>query len=215
MKIEGVIFDLDGTLIHTIDDIAAGANRMLSGRGKPSHPVERYLEWIGSGALKLIERAYGSEVEREELIGMVKEFKYFYGQNLHDKSRVYDGIDAVLDRITERGIPMAILSNKPHELTLEVVEYYLSHWAFTHVFGQREEVPRKPDPEAAFEIAEGMGVDPDKILFVGDSNNDILTAQAAGMIPLGVFWGYGRLRQEAVPGDYRILEKVDELLEIL
>jgi len=212
MNIKGVIFDLDGTLVHTIDDIAGAANTMFARHGLPEHDVSYYLKWIGNGAVRFIELAFGEPVSQEQLMVYVAEFKEIYGQNLHKLSRVYDGIPEILDLLTASGIKISILSNKPHQLTCEVAAFYLSDWNFNPVFGQREEVPRKPDPAAAFEIADLMDVEPGQILFVGDSNNDILTAQAAGMIPLGVLWGYGQLDTEAVEGDYTIVERPSGLL---
>ena len=117
--------------------------------------------------------------------------------------------------ISGKGIRISILSNKPDDLTREVVSFYLSEWPLIPVFGQRKEVPRKPDPAGAIEIAEMMDIEPSKILFVGDSDNDILTAQAAGMIPVGVSWGYGRLLKEPVDGDYPMIHQPSELLNLI
>jgi phosphoglycolate phosphatase len=215
MQIEGVIFDLDGTLVHTIEDIAGAANVLFARHGLPEHDIEYYLNWIGNGAVKFIERAHGKPVGKEQLRAYVAEFKEIYAGNLHDRSRVYDGIPELLDELVHRGIKISVLSNKPHLLTQEVCAYYLSAWPFDPVLGQREEVSRKPDPAAAFEIAEHMGMTPDKILFVGDSDNDILTAQAAGMIPLGVSWGYGRLVNNPVKGMGRLAGKPSEILNTI
>jgi phosphoglycolate phosphatase len=215
MRIEGIIFDLDGTLVHTIEDIAGAANVLFARHGLPVHDIEYYLKWIGNGAVKFIERAHGKPVGKEQLRAYVSEFKEIYAGNLHDKSRVYSGISDVLDELVERGIKISVLSNKPHLLTREVCAYYLSDWPFDPVLGQREEVPRKPDPAAAFEIAEHMGVAPGNILFVGDSDNDILTAQAAGMIPLGVSWGYGRLVNHPLEGMGTLAEKPSEILKLV
>ena len=212
MQIEGVIFDLDGTLVHTIEDIAGAANVLFASHGLPEHDIEYYLKWIGNGAVKFIERAHGLPVSKEQLRAYVSEFKEIYAGNLHDKSRVYEGVPEMLDELLRRGIKISVLSNKPHLLTQEVCAYYLSGWPFDPVLGQREEVPRKPDPAAAFEIAGHMGLTPEKILFVGDSDNDILTAQAAGMIPLGVSWGYGRLVNNPVEGMGILAEKPSEIL---
>jgi phosphoglycolate phosphatase len=215
MKVEGIIFDLDGTLVHTIDDIAGAANVLFERHGLPQHGIDYYLNWIGNGAVKFIERAHGKPVSKEQLIAYVNEFKEIYEKNLHDKSRVYDGVPELLDKLVSLGIRISILSNKPDNLTREVVSYYLSDWPLIPVFGQREDVPRKPDPAGAFEIAEMMEIDPEKILFVGDSDNDILTAQAAGMIPVGVSWGYGRLLTEPVEGDYPMIHQPSELLNLI
>ena len=215
MKVEGVIFDLDGTLVHTIEDIAGAANRMFARNGLPEHDLSYYLKWIGSGAVRFIEQAHGKPVEQDQLAAYVAEFKEIYGEHLHDRSRVYDGIPQVLDAMAGAGIRLSILSNKPHELTHEVVSFYLQDWPFHPVFGQRNGVPRKPDPAAAIEISGMMNLEPGKILFAGDSNNDILTAQAAGMVPVGVSWGYGRLDTEAVDGDYLIINEPSELLAFI
>ena len=215
MKIEGIIFDLDGTLIHTIDDIAGAANVMFERNGLPAHTVPYYLKWIGNGAFKFIERSLGKEVSEAQLRSYVAQFKEIYSQNLHDKSRVYPGIPEILDLAVSKGIKLSVLSNKPHLLTRKVCDFYLSGWPFDPVYGQREEVPRKPDPAAAFEIAELFKISPEKILFVGDSANDILTARAAGMIPLGVTWGYGRLATEPVEGDHRMIDTPAQLLKLI
>jgi phosphoglycolate phosphatase len=215
MQIEGVIFDLDGTLVHTIEDIAGAANVLFARHGLPEHDIEYYLKWIGNGAVKFIERAHGKPVSDKQLRAYVSEFKEVYAGNLHDRSRVYAGIPEVLDELVRRGIKISVLSNKPHLLTQEVCEYYLSRWPFDPVLGQREEVHRKPDPAAAFEIAEHMRVVPEKILFVGDSDNDILTAKAAGMIPMGVSWGYGRLVNNPIEGMGILAEKPSEILNML
>ena len=211
-NIQGVIFDLDGTLVHTIEDIAAAANVMFTRNGMPAHGVDYYLQWIGSGAIRFIELAMGKPVEKEQLMGYVAEFKEIYSENLHHRSRVYEGIPEVLDAFAEKGMKMGILSNKPHAMTLKVARHYLSEWPFQPVFGQREEVPRKPDPAAAFEIAGIMGIDPGNILFIGDSENDILTAVAAGMVPVGVTWGYGQPDISQVDGRAWSARQPSELL---
>jgi phosphoglycolate phosphatase len=213
MKIEGVIFDLDGTLIHTIEDIAGAANKMFARHGLPEHGVDYYLKWIGSGAVKFIERAHGEPVSEQQLKTYVAEFKEIYAENLHDRSRVYKGIPELLDELVSRGIKISVLSNKPHRMTQKVIQFYLSPWPFDPVLGQREEVPRKPDPAGAIEIAEGWGIAPDKILFIGDSDNDILTARAAGMQVLGVSWGYGRLLQNPVNGMGELISSPSDILD--
>jgi len=215
MNIKGVIFDLDGTLVHTIEDIAGAANRMFARHGLPEHDLDYYLKWIGNGAVKFIERAHGAPVSKEQLRAYVSEFKEVYAENLHNRSRVYSGVPEVLDALVNREVKMAILSNKPHLLTKEVCEYYLSAWPLAPVFGQREEVPRKPDPAAAIEIAESWGMEPGNILFVGDSDNDILTARAAGMVPLGVTWGYGRLVQQPVEGMGDLIGDPSQILDFV
>jgi len=214
MDIEGIIFDLDGTLVHTIEDIGDAANVMLKRHGFPEHSTSDYLKWIGKGAAKFVENALVPDITTEQLQGYITEFKELYDRNLHHKSRVYDGIPQMLDELTDRGVKLSILSNKPHRLTERVTEYYLSDWDFNPVFGQREHVPRKPDPAAALEIAGIMNIVVDRILFVGDSLGDLNTARAAGMVPVGVTWGYGRLEFAAQNG-HSFIQHPQELLALL
>lgn len=215
MKIEGVIFDLDGTLVHTIEDIAAAANVMFERNGLPVHGVEYYLRWIGSGAIRFIEQALDARVDRQQLMVYVAQFKEIYSENLHKHSRIYKGIPEVLDRLVSRGMKVAVLSNKPHPMTIQVCRHYLSKWPFHPVFGQREEVPRKPDPAGALEISSILGIEPGHLLFVGDSENDILTAVAGGMLPVGVRWGYGNPDISGVDGRAWQIGHPSELLELL
>ena len=214
MDIEGIIFDLDGTLVHTIEDIGDAANVMLKQHGFPEHSTSDYLKWVGNGAAKFIEDALGSHITTGQLQDYVTEYKEIYSRNLHHKSRVYDGIPQMLDELTDRGVKLSILSNKPHSLTERVTEYYLSDWDFNPVLGQREHVPRKPDPAAALEIAGIMNIVVDRILFVGDSLGDINTALAAGMVPVGVTWGYGSLESAAQNGQ-SFIQQPQELLALL
>ena len=144
----------------------------------------------------------------------VSEFKEIYRENLHNKSKIYQGVPELLDELTHRGIKLAILSNKPHHLTESVVSYYLPKWDFNPVFGQRAHVPRKPDPAGAIEIAYLMGIETDRILFVGDSVGDLKTSKTAGMVPVGVSWGYGLKQPYRVNGETLIYHP-QELLSLI
>jgi phosphoglycolate phosphatase len=215
MKIKAVIFDLDGTLVHTIEDIAAAANVMFEQNGLSSHGVDYYLKWIGSGAVRFIELALGKEVEHAQLMEYVAQFKQIYSQNLNNLSRLYSGIPELLDQLAGSGVKLSLLSNKPHPMTLQVAAHYLAEWPFYPVFGQREEVPRKPDPAAALEIAAMLDMEPGQFLFVGDSENDILTAVAAGMLPVGVTWGYGDPDITHVEGPAWTIRHPSDLLDLI
>jgi len=214
MEIEGVIFDLDGTLVNTIEDIGDSANAMLKRNGFELHTTAEYLKWIGNGAAKLVENAVGSEVAPDQLMAYVKQFKEVYSENLHTKSRLYGGIPEMLDQLSERRVKLAILSNKPHHLTEQVAEFYLSGWEFHPVFGQRDNIPRKPDPAAALEIADILKIKKEKTVLVGDSLGDLKTAEAAGMIPVGVTWGYGIPGTNSQNG-YYLVDNPGELVTLL
>ena len=215
MSIKALIFDLDGTLLHTIEDIGGAANRLLAKHDFPTHGTPDYLRWVGNGATKFIERALPNSVKGEELLDLVTEFKDIYATHLHERSYVYEGVNELLSELELRGLPFAILSNKPHLLTRKVVAHYFPGVNFIEVYGQRNEVPHKPDPAAALELADLMGVEAETVLFVGDSNTDILTARAAGMPVVAVNWGYGRLDTEGVQGDYPVVGSPAAILEQL
>ncbi len=215
MKIKGIIFDLDGTLVHTIEDIAAASNVMFEQNGLPVHGVDYYLKWIGSGAVRFIEQALGHEVGHDQLMEYVKQFKQIYSDNLNNKSRLYDEVPDLLDRLAGDGLKLTMLSNKPHQMTRKVAAHYLARWPFHPVLGQRDEVPRKPDPAGALEIAGILDIRPDQFLFVGDSENDILTAVAAGMLPVGVTWGYGDPDIGKVSGPAWTIGHPLELLDVI
>jgi phosphoglycolate phosphatase len=214
MRIEGIIFDLDGTLVDTIEDIGDATNTLLKIHGYPQYTSEDFIRWIGNGAAKFLEEAMGEEVEPVQLKNYVSEFKEIYAVNLHNRSKLYNGISELLDELSHRDIKLAILSNKPHHLTEAVVSYYLSNWAFKPVFGQRIDVPRKPDPAGAIEIAYLMGIETGRFLFVGDSVGDLKTSKAAGMLPVGVSWGYGLKQPYRVNGE-TIINSPQELLSLI
>lgn len=213
-KIEAIIFDLDGTLVYTIEDIGDAANTLFRRHGYPEYTTSDFIQWIGSGAAKFIEQGIGSVIDKDHLKDYVKEFKEIYAGNLTKKSYLYDGVVDMLNELVERKIKIAILSNKPHKLTLGVAAKLLSTWNFEAVFGQRDDVPRKPDPAAAREISQIMDISPENILFVGDSEGDIRTAEAAGMIPVGVSWGYGKMDLASQNG-YSIIDHPKEILKLL
>lgn len=214
MTIKGVIFDLDGTLLHTIEDIGDAANTLFVRHGYPKHSTDEFISWIGNGATKFIEQGIGSVINTEQLTDYVNEFKEVYGKNLTNKTRLYDGVREMLDKLSQMNITMAILSNKPHDLTVKVSDHFLSEWNINPVFGQREGIPRKPDPSAALELAEIMELKPETILFVGDSEGDVKTAEAAGMVPVFVAWGYGK-ENHAVQNGHPVAKHPSEIITLV
>lgn len=214
MKIKSVIFDLDGTLIDSIEDIADCANKILSEHGHKAHPTEAYLQWIGNGARVLIEKAV-PEVSDSNLIDkLLACYLACYTANYNIKTKVYQDMDGVLDFLSSWDIPFSILTNKPHIATLKTVEFYLKSWHFKNVYGQREHTPKKPDPTVALAIASDLKILPAEIAFIGDSSADIKTAIAAGMIPVGVTWGYGSKESMLDAGCKIFVSKPLELIEL-
>ncbi len=191
MHSTNVIFDLDGTLLDTLEDIADSLNRVLERKGLPPHPVKAYRYFVGSGAEELVYRTLPpSQRSRTVLRECVEAFRREYRKSWNRKTRPYDGIPELLDALAERGIAMAILSNKPQEFAELSVREYFPDRHFGLVAGEREGVPVKPDPAGALEIARNAGVAPGKFVFLGDSGIDMETAVGAGMFPLGALWGF-------------------------
>ncbi len=217
MQIKAVIFDLDGTLLDSIEDIADAGNTMLRINGYSGYPVSKYIEWIGEGARKLVARTIpdGTNEKKELLDKRLKQFRDIYEDKIAVKTRIYDGIPDLLDFLNKNNIPISILSNKPHYLTEKLHALLLKDHGIKIVFGQRDDVPRKPDPAAAIEIAAMIKTAPGNILFVGDSPVDLQTAKAAGMIPLGVTWGYNSESILKKAGYKHLVNKPTEIMEFI
>ena len=193
---EAIIFDLDGTLLDTLADIGCAVNDALARFGCPPHSLDAYRYLVGDGVATLFERALPPDrVDATTVHQCMAAFREEYERQWNVRTRPYPGIEELLDELAERPIPLAVLSNKPHEFTQRCVQHYLSQWKFHAVFGQRDGVPRKPDPAAAREIAGLLRVDAARCLYVGDTAVDMHTARNAGMRPVGVLWGF-RLRDE-------------------
>ena len=191
MRFKAVLFDLDGTLLDTLEDIADAANRVLVKNGFPVHPRDAYRYFVGSGSAILIRRALPAKARSESTIQRCLEgFLLDYGKNWKVKTAPYAGIPEMLDALVKMGIRLAVLSNKPHRYTLECIDQLLDNWRFEVVLGQRPNVARKPDPAGALETAELMNLSPGEFLYLGDTAIDMKTATAAGMAPIGALWGF-------------------------
>lgn len=194
-----VLFDLDGTLLDTIDDLADSANAVLAGMGMPGYSREVYKYYVGDGMKNLGARALTGGKPETADPARVEEFVRLmhaeYDARWDVKTRPYPGIPELLDVLTARGVKLAVLSNKPDDFTRLVVSRLLPRWKFDAVLGAREGFPIKPDPEGVFEIVRRIGVTPPEILYIGDTATDMKTAKAAGCFALGALWGF-RTREE-------------------
>lgn len=191
MKCKGVIFDLDGTLLDTLDDLSTAANATLEHFGFPIHSVEAYRYFVGEGLRTLIQRIIpGSDAADAEIDEYMKKFAEIYTGTWDVKTAPYDGILKMLSSMSEAGLQLAVLSNKPHKFTEACVEMFFPENTFNFVFGQREGVAKKPDPAGALELAEKMNLDIADILYVGDTATDMQTGNGAGMKTIGVTWGF-------------------------
>ena len=216
MPYKAVLFDLDGTLLDTIEDIGDAADRVLKQNGFPAHNMDTYSRFVGDGATNLIIRALPEDKRIDTVIHpCLDAFLEDYGRNWNVKTRPYDGIPELLDALTARRLKMAVLSNKPHEYTKQCMEGFLSDWNFDVVFGQRDDVPRKPDPAGALEIAEQLSIPPSDFLYLGDTETDLKTSIAAGMFPVGVLWGFRSAEELQENGAKVLIKRPLDIMNIL
>lgn len=212
-----VLFDLDGTLINSIDDLADSTNYALQQCGLPLHTVDEYKYFVGNSVDPLIRRALPEEEkENQELFDRVKKiYLSYYAAHSKDKTRPYPGISDLLSRCNKAGVLVAVVSNKPDDITADVVRYYFPQIHFAATMGPKEGIPKKPDPAGVREVLRITGIALDDALYVGDTWVDMQTAQNSGVQSCGVLWGF-RTRQELVENhaDF-IAANAAELAEII
>ncbi len=204
---KAVIFDLDGTLLNSLEDLADSANFSLSACGFPEHPVASYRQFVGDGVRMLLQRALPEESRTEETISRCLEvFNKEYRQGWNRKSVPYPGIPELLDWLRDQGLALSVLSNKPHTFIQEIMDYYFSDWNFSPVYGASPDFPRKPDPAGVGLIREQLSVEPGQVIFMGDSNVDMNTAKNAGVLAAGALWGFRGAEELARSGADLLLE---------
>lgn len=212
---KAVVFDLDGTLLDTIPDIAANLNRALAERGFPTHPVEKCKTFVGDGIINAIRRALPEGTDEDAVWDVHALYQRFYPENCAVHTQYYPGIRELLAALHEKGIPLAVLSNKTDGTAKRIAAHYFPEIPFRCVRGRVPEYPLKPDPGAAAPVLEALGLRPEEIVYVGDSGTDMTFAKAVGMLPVAAPWGY-RSREELVErGAAYVLEHPLELLEII
>lgn len=188
--IRGLIFDLDGTLVDSLPGIADALNRSLEELNLPTHSVTEVKGYIGDGIETLVKRALGNE-QSERCAEVIGGFQIHYSANWKTGTHPYPGMIELLEEFHQKEIPMAVLSNKPHPYTVEIVETLFPAHLFNTILGHQEAFPKKPDPTSALKIVSDWGLKAEEVAYVGDSTVDLATAQAASLIPLIFSWGYG------------------------
>jgi phosphoglycolate phosphatase len=192
--IRAVIFDLDGTLLDTMADLALAANRALARFGYPGHPPEAYKRFAGSGVAALMDRALppgeAGRLGEAGLRPILEAMRDEYRDHAAEATRPYPGIPELLAVVRERAIPSGVLSNKPHAATVAVIRHFFGGHPFAAVQGQTPGVPLKPDPTSALAMAGAFNLAPARILYLGDSDVDMITAKSAGMYAVGAAWGF-------------------------
>ena len=188
------IFDLDGTLVDSLEDIGQACNDVLASHGYPVHPLPAYRFYVGRGFHKLVNDALpegeAAKLSSDQLTALIAEARARYGENMCERTKPYAGITDALHQLAADGHALAVLSNKPDDLTVELVRRYFPDVPFALVRGGREGVPLKPEPDAPLDMLRHMDFLPERSFYVGDSNVDIFTARNAGMISIGVAWGF-------------------------
>lgn len=211
-----VIFDLDGTLINTIADLADSVNHALQSSGYPVHDYHEYPLFVGNGIYKLIERALPTQNRDEQTIRSVKElFMEHYMIHNTDKSCVYAGVPELLQSLAEKKVGVAVASNKVHEATVSMMRHFFSQIPFVCVLGQRDGVPTKPNPAIVGDILQAAGVSPSEALYVGDSGVDMQTAHNAGIVAVGVTWGLRSVEELKRNNADIIIDRPAELMKYL
>lgn len=215
-RVHAIIFDLDGTLLDTITDIANCSNTVLSRWMCPTHPVPRYAELVGDGLANLARKVLPSERgSPEEVVAFIDEYRVEYKDRWNETSSYYEGIPDVLRELVAKGIPLAVLSNKRDDFTKVCVAEFFPDIPFKEVRGERSGTPIKPDPTSALELAAALGVTPQDCLFVGDSEIDVATAQRAGMRCVGVLWGFRSKLTLEEAGCEKFISTPSELLSLV
>ncbi len=211
-----VIFDLDGTLVDSVYDLADSVNCVLEQNGYGIHPVESYYYFVGSGTLKLIERALPEGQRNEEEIERVHTlFAEHYSANYLNKTKPYDGVKELLDELDGRNIKYAVASNKTDIFTRKIINELFPDNEFDVIMGKKASNPTKPDPKIVYDILSGKDISLSEILFVGDSDIDIQTGRNAGIKTVGCIWGFrGEKELKEAGADYLISEPI-QLLEII
>ena len=190
---KGVMYDLDGTLLDTLLDIAGAMEFALASEGLPGHPPEAYHRFIGRGLERLVASSAGlsqAEMEQEQATRLKSRFKEYYADHWAEATVAYSGVTDMLETLAAKNIPLWVHSNKPHEFCQRICTHYFPQIPFAAIAGGREGVPLKPAPDAALALIAAKGLEPASVLMVGDMLPDIELAKRAGMVSVGALWGF-------------------------
>ncbi len=212
---QAVIFDLDGTLLDTLADIAHAMNTTLVRHGLPPRPLDEYRLMVGSGLEALVRRAAQPEANRDLLGTLVGELRDAYAADPVSRTKPYEGIPELIDALRAMSVPLAVLSNKADELVTPIVAEFFRADDFTVVRGMLDGVPAKPDPSSAIGIANDLSVSPDECVYLGDSDVDMYTARNAGMTGIGAAWGFRGPDELRAAGARQVIAMPAELVRIV
>ena len=217
MKFKGVIFDLDGTLLDTIEDLSDSMNAVLEEKGLPVHPVNSYKIFVGDGVEVLVERALPEKYRMDKLFleDCVEKMRFIYNKNSRNKTKPYKGIPELLNELKKKGYRMGILSNKPDDATQSVVQHYFEPGLFDSVIGRKPEYPKKPAPDGALKVMRDLGLSPEEVFYLGDTSTDMQTAVGAGFFPAGALWGFRGAEELIEHGARAIFKNPADIIPML
>jgi phosphoglycolate phosphatase len=216
MTHKGIIFDLDGTLADTLADIANSMNRVLRDRGYPVHPAEDYKYLIGRGLENLVSSSLPKESRLPSIItACLASLIEDYRDNCLVHTHLYPGIESLLFRLQDMGLKLAVFSNKADDLTQIIVQSLLPGIRFVKIVGARPDLPKKPDPSGARLISDLLEISPEQMIYLGDSDVDMQTARGAGMLAVGVLWGFRTKEELLLNGADHLLSDPFELMALL
>lgn len=210
------IFDLDGTLLDTIGDLAASCDAVMLQNGLPQHTADEYRQMVGRGILRLVEAAIPEPLRTPEYVEKVRQdFVAYYLDHIDLYTHPYTGISELLKALVERGVKIAVASNKFQVGTERLIRSFFPDIEFVAVLGQRVGVPLKPDPQIDLEIIAAAGVEPSETLHIGDSGVDMQTAHAAGVRAVGVTWGFRSREELEESGADVIVDNAEQILNLI
>lgn len=214
-RYKGVIFDLDGTLIDTIEDISDSVNEVLTIYGYPNHSYEDFKLKVGKGFKDLIKKSFPKDADEKIIENGVSLFVESYNKNYQNKTKPYEDVEEVLKELHKMGIKIGVNSNKRNDYTNQLITKCFNVIPFVAILGEREGIPKKPDPMSALEIAKLMNLNPSEILYIGDTKTDISTSKNAGMDSIGVLWGFRSFEELESHGATYIISNAMEILDIV
>lgn len=209
-----VIFDLDGTLLNTLEDLADAGNFALKAMGFPVHETEKYKYFVGNGIPKLIERIVPEKCPRENVEKVHGIFSEYYGKHCMDKTQPYKNISKMLAALNQKSVKTGIATNKDHDFSVKLVKHFFGD-KIDAVCGRRNGFPKKPDPYSVNIILEQFKADKKQTLYVGDSNVDMKTAENAGLDSCGVLWGFRTKKELIDSGAKYTADSVEQLYRII
>lgn len=212
MKYKAVLFDMDGTLLDTLDDLRDGVNLVLERRGYPLRTTEEIRAFVGNGARQLMRLALPERTEDAEVESVLEEYREWYKVNYCIKTQPYDGVEEILNLLHVWGVQTAVVTNKPDATARQLAEKFFPGLP---AFGQRDEIPKKPAPDMVRNALQSLGVTAQEAVYVGDSEVDVETARNAGLPLIAVSWGFRTEGQLRSAGAEMIVDTAEELLAVL